>query len=139
MQSLIDGFAAARNFWNGAPFFLVTRPAAVAVSSSDEHQLAQNTAIQDLPRLAKGPVVPVIEAYPHQRSRAAHRLENRIEFPRIARAGLFNQNMLARGNGRLGDLGKLVMSCGDKDDVDVRTGHRFAPILRSPGVPVSRS
>src|SRR5437016_7277069 len=74
MQSLIDGFAAARNFWNGAPFFLVARPAAVAISPSDEHQLAQNTAIQDLPRLAKGPVVPVIEAYPHQRSRAAHRL-----------------------------------------------------------------
>ena len=79
----------------------------------------------------------MIEAHPNQRPGTALRFNNQVELLCVTAAGLFNQHVFAGGCGGRSDLSQFVMCGGDKDDVDVGTGHRLQPIPGSPHAAVS--
>src|SRR5262249_20530601 len=66
VHALVDQLAAARALGLGSPLAVVAGASAMAVAAADEHQVAESAALEDLACFAKGTVITVIEAHPHE-------------------------------------------------------------------------
>jgi hypothetical protein len=135
MHPLIDRLAAAGDGRYEAPFFLVAEAAAVAVPRADVRERTERTFVDDRAGFAKRTMIAMIEPDANERTRAQRRGADRIELVRVARGGLFHQDVFARGRRQLRDRCEVIVrGCHDDHgdviplDRDARLGGRFGSV-----------
>src|SRR5438034_858535 len=128
MNALIEQLAAAGNCWIGAPFALVTEPAAVTVPATDIQQGPQLAGSEDCSCLGKSRMKAVIEANFDNHLALGAGFGQGPQLHRTACARFLDQDVLASAKGGMGDRGEHVVGGGNDDGIDVIAAQQVLPI-----------
>ena len=130
MNPLIDQLAAAGDARVRPPLLVVADAPAMAVAGPQKHQGTEGAGIDNLPRLAKCPVIAMVEADMHEDVISLGQGDQGAQLADVPCRGLFRQHMLAGGHRRPGDLCQGPVRRGDDDERYVGPDDGLAPIGR---------